>query len=125
MLFRSYFMFLACTLMQYFENYLDCLRIMVLFLLLNAIFTVLTVQLGAEFYGLGIVFSSTVSLIAALLYLRKTLDSVDYIIFCSRVPEEENRNQNLESLINRLNGKEDVQQGHENLSQSKRQTADS
>ena len=121
----TYFMFLACTLMQYFENYVDCLRIMVLFLLLNTIFTVLTAQLGAEFYGVGIVFASTVSLIAALLYLRKTLDSVDYIIFCSRVPEEESKGRNLESLINRLNGQEDVKQGNENLSQSQRQTADS
>jgi uncharacterized membrane protein len=121
----TYFMFLACTLMQYFENYLDCLRIMTLFLLLNTIFTILTAQLGPEFYGLGIVFASTVSLIAALLYLKKTLDSVDYIIFCSRVPEEEAKGKNLESIINRLNGQEDVKQGHENLSQSKRQTADS
>ena len=121
----TYFMFLACTLMQYFENYVDCLHITTLFLLLNTIFTLLTVQLGAEFYGLGIVFASIVTLIAALLYLRKTLSSVDYIIFCSQVPEEENKGKNLESWINRLNGQEEVNQDHENLSQPERQTANS
>lgn len=114
----TYFMFLACTLMQYFENYMDCLRIMGLFLVLNTIFNILCVNLGPEFYGLGILFSSSVALIAGLLYLHKTLNAVDYIIFCSRVPEEETKGIRLKNLIQRLNDLEDGVRDHENLSQS-------
>lgn len=114
----TYFMFLACTLMQYFENYMDCLRIMGLFLVLNTIFNILSVNLGPEFYGLGILFSSSVALIAGLLYLHKTLTAVDYIIFCSRVPEEETKGTRLKNLIQRLNDLEDGVRDHENLSQS-------
>ncbi len=101
----AYFMFLACTLMQYFENYSDCLKVMSMFFVMNAIFTNLSVLLGPVFYGTGILFASIASLIAALIYLKKTLDSVDYIIFCSANPEDDQKNDFFENIIDRMNGK--------------------
>ena len=51
-----YFSFLGGTLMQYFENYDDSMRSFLLGLFLNLIFGQLTLMMGREFYGLGVVF---------------------------------------------------------------------
>ena len=112
----TYFTFLSCTLLQYFENYADSFRVMLLFVVLNPIFAYITVLLGSAFYGIGLFFAASATLIASIIYLIKTLNSVDYIIFCSHSLISESPTVWLEKTIDFLNGKETEEKTNENIS---------
>lgn len=102
-----YFTFLCCTLMQYFENYDDSLKVFMLSLFLNVLFTGLFIYMGADFYGLGIAFASLASLIYAVWKLKGTLEKTDVAIFCSgtlRPKEQDNLTEKIADLLN--DGKE-------------------
>ena len=102
----TYFMFLASTLLQYFENYRDSLKVMLVFVILNPIFNVLTVFLGADFYGTGMIFAAAAGLTASLIYLKRTLDNVDYLIFCTKNIGTEETVTFTDKLVRVLNGKQ-------------------
>lgn len=98
-----YFSFLACTLMQYFENYDDSMRCFALGVLLNLIFGIMTMLMGKEFYGLGIVFSSLITFIYAILKLRKTVREVDIRIFTRGAFKTYIKKDKLDLVVNFLN----------------------
>lgn len=80
-LYLLYFSFLGGTLMQYFENYEDSMRVFSLGLFLNFIFGVLTLKMGRDYYGLGMIFSSLITFSYTIIKLRETLEELDFNIF--------------------------------------------
>ena len=76
-----YFSFLGGTLMQYFENYDDSMRTFLLGLFLNLVFGQLTLMMGRDFYGMGVVFSSFLTLAYTMVKLRETLQEINFVIF--------------------------------------------
>lgn len=80
-LYLLYFSFLGGTLMQYFENYEDSMRVFSLGLFLNFIFGVLTLKMGRDYYGLGMIFSSLITFSYTIIKLRETLEELDFKIF--------------------------------------------
>ncbi len=79
--FMTYMTFIIMTILLYFDNQEDSLKISIVFLVGNISFTYITVLLGQEYYGLGLPISSMISLVIANLYLNKTLNNIDYRIF--------------------------------------------
>ena len=67
--------------MQYFENYEDSMRVFSLGLFLNFIFGVLTLKMGRDYYGLGMIFSSLITFSYTIIKLRETLEELDFNIF--------------------------------------------
>lgn len=102
-----YFSFLCGTLMQYFENYDDPLKVFLLSLFLNILFTGLCIAMGPEFYGLGIALASLVTLVYAVWKLKITLSQVDVRLFCSGTLQLAEKTGWLDTLVDKLNQREE------------------
>lgn len=98
-----YFSFLGGTLMQYFENYDDSMRSFLLGLFLNLIFGQLTLMMGREFYGLGVVLSSFLTLSYTMIKLRETLQEIDFVIFTNGALRPSLTIGRLEKFVEALN----------------------
>lgn len=79
--YMTYMTFLVITILLYFDNQEDSLKISSIFLLSNIIFNYITIIGGREYYGLGLAISSIIALIIALYYLNRTLKNIDYRLF--------------------------------------------
>lgn len=102
-LYLLYFSMLMGTLMQYFENYLDPMRIFLLGLLLTVLFGGITLRMGKEFYGLGILFSSLATLFLSVHMLKKTVQDIDLHIFTTGTLRTQEKQGKLEKFVNLLN----------------------
>lgn len=98
-----YFSFLGGTLMQYFENYDDSMRSFLMGLFLNLIFGQLTLLMGREFYGLGVVLSSFLTLSYTMIKLRETLQEIDFVIFTNGALRPSLTRGRLEKFVEALN----------------------
>lgn len=98
-----YFSFLGGTLMQYFENYDDSMRSFLLGLFLNLIFGQLTLLMGREFYGLGVVLSAFLTLSYTMIKLRETLQEIDFVIFTNGALRPSLTRGRLEKIVEALN----------------------
>ena len=67
--------------MLYFDNQEDTFRTALTFFSLTVIFTLITIYLGEEFYGLGLSVAAFISMLYGGRLLLKTLDEVDYRVF--------------------------------------------
>lgn len=79
--YMTYMTFIVITILLYFDNQEDSLKISTIFLFSNIIFSYITIILGREYYGLGLPISSFISLIIGLYYLNRTLNNIDYRLF--------------------------------------------
>lgn len=68
----------------YFENRKEALIIAAAFLFTNILFTLISLILGENYYGLGFLAAALISLAVGLIDLKKFLDDIDYITFCSQ-----------------------------------------
>ncbi len=66
---------------SYFDLMKDLLRISVVFLLTNFIFTYISIKMGPYYYGYGLLFSATISSLYAIYRLRRFLDEIHYYTF--------------------------------------------
>jgi uncharacterized membrane protein len=98
-----YFSFLGGTLMQYFENYDDSMRSFLLGLFLNLIFGQLTLMMGREYYGLGVVFSSFLTLSYTMIKLRETLQEINFVIFTTGALRPSLTRGRFEKFVDALN----------------------
>jgi len=103
--FFTFLMFITNTILLYFQSYNDVLMINILFFFSNLIFTVLTALMGSDFYGLGLIGSGIISFTASFNKLKKTMDNIDYVLFCSQSLREQNRITFFERFIAKLDGK--------------------
>lgn len=71
------------TLLLYFENYNKALASAVIHFGLILVLTVITILLGRNFYGLSLPVASGISLVCALHFLKKTLNRVNYKVYCN------------------------------------------
>jgi uncharacterized membrane protein len=101
----SFMMFLTTTLMLYFESYRDACMTSLFFLVSNIIFTILSILMGSDFHGWGLVMGGGVSFLAAQYKLKKTIHDVNHIMFCSKALREEVSITIWDRLIYRLDGK--------------------
>ena len=79
--FLTYMTFIIMTVMLYFDNQEDTFRTALTFFSLTVIFTLITIYLGEEFYGLGLSVAAFISMLYGGRLLLKTLDEVDYRVF--------------------------------------------
>lgn len=77
-------MFLIALINLYFENRKGALLITTIFLLTNIPFTLISLWLGENYYGLGYLLSSFISLCISIFSSFKFLNKIDYITFCSQ-----------------------------------------
>lgn len=89
--------------MQYFENYDDSMRSFLLGLFLNLIFGQLTLMMGREFYGLGVVLSAFLTLSYTMIKLRETLQEIDFVIFTNGALRPSLSQGRLEKFVEALN----------------------
>lgn len=80
----SFLMFITITLLLYFNNQADAVKIAVLFFALNAMYSWLTVKLGKEYYGWGMIVAGLFSLAIGIERLTATLNRINYIVFCNQ-----------------------------------------
>lgn len=71
------------TLLLYFGNYNKVLKITLLNFILTTFFTIITIFLGRNYYGLSMVISGAICLVIALGYINETLENVNYKVFCN------------------------------------------
>jgi len=62
----SFLMFVIMTVLIYFQNYNDTIKVSLSFVVLNIIFSYITIRLGPEFYGLGMIAAGLVCLVSAI-----------------------------------------------------------
>jgi uncharacterized membrane protein len=79
--FLTYMTFIVITLLLYFDDQEATLIVSGLFLATTIFFTVVSLLLGVEFYGLGLIVSSTISLLVGLFLLNRTVNQIDYRMF--------------------------------------------
>ena len=79
--YMTYMTFIVITILLYFDNQEDSLKISTIFLMGSIIFSYITILLGREYYGLGLPVSSVTSLVIGLYFLNKTLNNIDYRLF--------------------------------------------
>lgn len=79
--YMTYMTFIVLTILLYFDNQEDALKIATMFFMGNIIFSYFTILLGREYYGLGLPISSLLSLIVGLHFLDVTLSNIDYRLF--------------------------------------------
>jgi uncharacterized membrane protein len=79
--FMTYMTFITITVLLYFDNQEDAFKIALMFFSLTVIFTIITILLGENFYGLGLCTAALVSIIYGVRLLLRTLEEVDYRIF--------------------------------------------
>ncbi|PAB57752.1 exopolysaccharide Pel transporter PelG [Anaeromicrobium sediminis] len=77
--------FLITILLQlYFEDRIGALVVSSVFIITNTLFTLDSLKLGENFYGLGFFLSAFTSLIISLMRLAYFLDNINYYTFCSQ-----------------------------------------
>jgi polysaccharide biosynthesis protein PelG len=78
----SYFLiqmlFFTVTMLLYFDNQEDSLKVTGLFLVLSILLTLLSLLLGHSYYGLGLCLSALISLVFSIRCLLRMLKKVDY-----------------------------------------------
>ena len=89
--------------MQYFENYDDSMRTFLLGLFLNLVFGQLTLMMGRDFYGMGVVFSSFLTLAYTMVKLRKTLQEINFVIFTTGALRPSLTRGRFEKFVDALN----------------------
>lgn len=82
--FLTYMTYIVITLLLYFDNQEATYMLSSFFLLATIIFTGITLLLGERYYGLGLVASALISLLAGLYILEKTVDQIDYRMFSKK-----------------------------------------
>ena len=80
-----FMMHILMILLYYFDDQKGAALVGISFFVMSLVFTVITRLLGVKFYGLGLVLAAVITWIMAFWRLRKTLGSVDYIMFCDNV----------------------------------------
>ena len=79
------------------------MRIFLLGLLLTVLFGGITLRMGKEFYGLGILFSSLATLFLSVHMLKKTVQDIDLHIFTTGTLRTQEKQGKLEKFVNLLN----------------------
>lgn len=79
--FLTYMTFIMLTFLLYFDNQEDAFKVALLFMSSTIIFTLVSIELGPDFYGLGICGSSLLSTIVGAHLLTHTLDEAEYRLF--------------------------------------------
>jgi uncharacterized membrane protein len=76
------FVLVACsTLLLFFERHVQFMLLQILFLIMQAGLTLITVALGSDFYGVGYLFSCVVCGLLSFFTLEHTLKNLDYLTF--------------------------------------------
>lgn len=94
--------FVVMTLLLYFDNQMGAMKISLLFVIVNGIFSWASIQLGEVYYGTGILMAGLVTLIYALVSLRGFLREIDYYVFCVHVAWSEDEAGLVGRVINWL-----------------------
>lgn len=68
----------------YFENKKGAVKVSFIFLVLNIIFTLGTLVLGQNYFGVGFFLAALISLLISLFNLHGFISDIDYITFCSQ-----------------------------------------
>ena len=84
--FMTYMTFIIITILLYFDNQNDALKISIIFLVSNITLSYITIVLGRMYYGLGLPLSSLISLIIGLNLLNKMLNNIDYRLYSKQSP---------------------------------------
>ena len=79
--FLTYMAFIVVTILLYFDNQEDALKITGLFLATSTILTWITIRMGENFYGLGLGSSALVTLLVGIFFLNRTVNQIDYRLF--------------------------------------------
>jgi polysaccharide biosynthesis protein PelG len=78
------FLFLACTsLLVFFDLHARYLALQVLFLISQISFTLVTIEIGPEFYGYGHLVACAIGGFAAVLMINLTFQKLEYLTFAS------------------------------------------
>ena len=79
--FLTYMSFIVVNILLYFDNQQDSVMIMGFFLIVNILLSLITINLGEQFYGLGLGISALLTLIIGLRSLEKTMVQIDFRLF--------------------------------------------
>lgn len=82
--FLTYITFIIVTILLYFDNQEAAFKITGFFLLSNTLLTYISIQLGDDYYGLGLCASALLSLVISMQLLNNTLHQIDYRLFCKQ-----------------------------------------
>ncbi|KHD37516.1 hypothetical protein NL50_04885 [Clostridium acetobutylicum] len=100
--FCSISMFTIILIDLYFENRKGALISTSVFLILNTVFTFISLKLGQNYYGVGYFLASFISVIVAFVNLNKFLVNIDYITFCSQPIIYKEREGIFSLIVNKL-----------------------
>jgi uncharacterized membrane protein len=79
--FLTYMTYIVMTFLLYFDNQEDAFKIALLFVTTSTVFTLITIAMGSDYYGLGICTSALLSLVSGIYLLVSTMDDAVYIMF--------------------------------------------
>lgn len=79
--FMSYMSFIIITILIYFDNQKHTLIVSSALLITTVIFTLLSIYLGEDYFGLGFDIGALVSLLVSLRFLNRSMGEIDYQIF--------------------------------------------
>ncbi|URZ01656.1 exopolysaccharide Pel transporter PelG [Clostridium felsineum] len=95
-------MFTVILIDLYFENRKGAVISTSTFLILNTIFTLVSLKLGQNYYGVGYFLAAFISLIVALINLNGFLNDIDYITFCSQPIIYKEKTGIFTAIVNKL-----------------------
>lgn len=96
-------MFVIMTILLYYDNKKDAFYITLFFMATSYFFTWATISLGEIHYGLGFFVAALLSLIFAIIQLRRYVKDIEYHVFCIQVSWKDKKGGLLEGLIDRIN----------------------
>jgi uncharacterized membrane protein len=77
-------MFLTCSsILLFFDNHLRFLLLQIVFFVLQMVLTILSVELGAEYFGYGHLLACAISAFAAVVVLERTMGKAVYLTFAA------------------------------------------
>ena len=91
------------TILLYYDNKKNACLVALHFMITSFLFTLITINMGESYYGLGFFISGLASLVFSIIQLVKYLNNIDYNIFCIQVSWKEKSGGFLVGLIDRIN----------------------
>lgn len=96
-------MFVIMTILLYFDHKKAACLVNLTFVVTSFVFTLITIYIGKNSYGLGFFMSGVVSLIFAVSELEKYFKDIDYHVFCIQTGFKKEEVGKLSYLIDKIN----------------------
>lgn len=96
-------MFVMMTILLYYDHKKAACSVGLIFVSTSFVFTLISIYIGQNIYGLGFFLSGLISFLFASMKLEKYFEDIEYHVFCIQTGFEKNAGGKLSDFIDRIN----------------------